>query len=184
LRTNWLDGRRFGVACAIALAVALVGTRDAAASWPGANGKIAFERTGDIWVIDAGGSDGVNLTASAATELTPSWSPRGGRIAYASNVDGDFELFVMRADGSDPVCVTKSDSGDYEPNSSPNGRWLVFSSDRDGVSEIYRKKLVTGEVVRLTKNAVPDSTSGLRPAATLPIGATHGCCLEASTASS
>ena len=47
--------------------------------------------------------DGTNmrqLTNNSHRDLTPGWSPDGTQIIYASDQDGDFEVFVMNSDGS------------------------------------------------------------------------------------
>ena len=41
------------------------------AAFPGANGKIAFERAGDIWTMNPDGTGQVNLTNTAAAEINP-----------------------------------------------------------------------------------------------------------------
>jgi TolB protein len=39
-------------------------------------------------------------------DYSPAWSPDGTRIAFASNWDGDFEIYVMNPDGSGVVVLT------------------------------------------------------------------------------
>ena len=43
----------------------------------------------------------------------------GSKIAFASNRDGDFEIFVMDEDGSNPINLTNSAGGDSAPAFSP-----------------------------------------------------------------
>lgn len=54
------------------------------------------------YVRGAGGNFGVitQLTSNDASDGQPVWSKRG-RIAFASDADGDLELYAMRRDGSD-----------------------------------------------------------------------------------
>jgi Tol biopolymer transport system component len=54
------------------------------ASFPGANGKIVFERDGDIWTMGPDGSNQVNITNTPTSrEEEPAWSADGSQIAYA-----------------------------------------------------------------------------------------------------
>ena len=75
------------------------------ASWGQADGKIAFisdrEGRGDVWIMNADGSDPVNLTQGRDC-ASPAWSPNGTQIAYIA----DGEIWLMDADGSNPQQVT------------------------------------------------------------------------------
>jgi Tol biopolymer transport system component len=113
------------------------GTRIAFRRWPAGGPPGPFNRA-DIWVMNADGSNQVNLTAddpSRVWHASPTWSPRqpdgSYRIAYArfaqpaSYVIG--RIHSMRADGSDKRLVTSG--GEYtedEPAWSPDGSTIVF----------------------------------------------------------
>lgn len=97
---------------------------------------IAFGSTeGDTWdvlLLDA--TEIVNLTNHPADDSRPAWSPDGTRIAFASNRDGDFDIYVMKPDGSEVIQLTDDPSWDDEPSWSPDGTRIVFSSSRDGMN--------------------------------------------------
>ena len=59
-------------------------------------------------------------------------SPDGKRIAYWSQVDGDFEIYVVNADGSGRKQLTKNTGNDALPAWSPDGRYLYYLSDQNG----------------------------------------------------
>jgi TolB protein len=59
-------------------------------------------------------------------------SPDGGRIAYWSQADGDFEVCVVNADGSGRKQLTKNGGNDALPAWSPDGRYLYYLSDQNG----------------------------------------------------
>ncbi len=77
----------------------------AVASWGQVGGKIAFisdrEGYGDVWIMNADGSDPINLTQGREC-ASPAWSPDGTQIAYIASG----EIWLMNADGSNPQQVT------------------------------------------------------------------------------
>ncbi len=86
----------------------------------------------DIFVMNADGSNPVNVTAASdAYEFSPDFSPDGSRIAFISDRD-DFagDLFTMAADGSDVVKVAGSDTGleAASPAYSPDGEQIAYET--------------------------------------------------------
>ena len=104
---------------------------------PPHNGKIAFVRNGNIWVMGADGSHQTQVTNTPFNNLSPSWSPGGGWIAFSSSRDGnDGEIYLMRADGSDQHAITDNQVDDLGPSWSPDGKRIAFVRDNeDGLEE-------------------------------------------------
>jgi Tol biopolymer transport system component len=104
---------------------------DVSPVWSPDGTKIAFERDYDIWVMDADGTDQVNLTNSPSlSEYEPDWSPDGIKIAFTNGSWSD--IFVMNADGSRQVNLTNTPSvNDDDPTWSPNGNKIAFESRGD-----------------------------------------------------
>ncbi len=95
-------------------------------SWSPDGTKIAFDREGDLFIIDVESGEETRLTRTQGREGDPTWSPDGQRIAYVGvspteievprrEVGGliaggfsinPFELFVMDADGGHRRQVT------------------------------------------------------------------------------
>ncbi len=129
------------------LAVAFAVAGPASATFPGANGKLAWVSTvsgnTDIWVadpptpLDPDGGEPVNLTSHPASDEAPAWSPDGSRIAFESNRDGDSDVYVVNADGTDLRPLTANTVDDHTPSFSPDGTQLVFSSLRSGNLDIW-----------------------------------------------
>jgi uncharacterized repeat protein (TIGR01451 family) len=114
------------------MAVTLLVPATSDAAFPGANGKIAFVRAGDIWTMNPDGTGQVNLTNSDANESSPAWSPDGNKIAFDSNGGSGFErqLYTMFADGTGVTQITFHPGGGSnsrgDPAWSPAGDKLVF----------------------------------------------------------
>ncbi len=60
-----------------------------------------------------------------------------GRIVFASDRDGNNEIYVMNADGSGVTRLTNNPADEGDPAWSPDNSQIVFTSDRDGNGEIY-----------------------------------------------
>ena len=56
--------------------------------------EIAFCYKGDIYKVPVGGGEARQLTTTPSYESTPIWSPDGKMIAFASNRNGNFDLYV------------------------------------------------------------------------------------------
>jgi Tol biopolymer transport system component len=122
----------------------LVGVPAATAAFPGANGKIVFERDVDpthrqVFAMNADGSGQVQLTNDPAFSYFASGSPDGRKIAFTRcPADSDCEIFVMNADGSDQTDVTNNSATDGRPAWSPDGKRIAFGSlGRGGSGEIF-----------------------------------------------
>ena len=72
------------------------------------------------------------FTYGPASSLGASWSRDGQTLAFASDRDGNFDIFVQRVDQTDPTRLTSSPSIEWQPAWSPDGQWLAFRSERDG----------------------------------------------------
>jgi Tol biopolymer transport system component len=114
----------------------------------------------EIYMMRYDGSNLVRLTYNNAVDVSPTWSPDGTKIAFASDRTGMFHIHVMNADGSGETQLTQSPSSgpasDRQPNWSPTLDKIVFVSDRDGDDEIYTVNPDGSALTRLTFNDAPD----------------------------
>jgi len=69
--------------------------------------------------MNADGTGVTALTADSATEGRPAWSPDGTTIAFASDRDGNYEIYAMNADGSGVVRLTNNPAFDGMPAWTP-----------------------------------------------------------------
>jgi Tol biopolymer transport system component len=127
---------------AVVLGLMVLGTPPTArATFPGTDGRIAFSYGDqfpggdlgfhtDIFAIRANGSHLQQLThvPNDAAAALPSWSPDGTRIAFESNVRGNYEIWVMDADGRHKTQITDEPRFEHlTPSWSPDGTRIVYS---------------------------------------------------------
>ena len=103
------------------------------------------------------------LTRNSARDRFPSWSPDGRQIAFASERDGNYEIYVMGSDGNNPRRLTHNSAGDHIPSWSPDGRQIAFASERDGDLEIYVMGSDGSNPRRLTHNSARDYVPSWSP---------------------
>ena len=148
-------------ACVAALAVPPV----AVAAFPGENGKIAFDRDGDMWITDAQGQIQTRLTETRGFEGAPSFSPDGDRIVFvrSNRKLENIDLFVMDTDGTDLTRLTSHPAVDTEPAFFPGGRRIVFSRGGRRDSELYTMNLGGGNLTQITSHQGFDGGADVSP---------------------
>jgi len=84
---------------------------------------------GDIWIMNADGSDKKVLKSAAGHEGYPNWSPDGLKIVYEAWDGSTYpEIFTMNVDGSNAVQLTNSPGAYWNsgPVFSPSGDMIYF----------------------------------------------------------
>jgi TolB protein len=119
-----------------------------------------FDPDFEIFVMNADGSNQMQITFNELDDEEPAWSADGERIVFQRDFvpaegEVDYELFTIKADGSRETRLTNSPGvSEVEPNWSPDGRRIAFVSDRDldDNDEIYTMRPDGSGVRRLTFN--------------------------------
>jgi len=93
--------------------------------------KIAFRRmiettNSEIFVANSDGTGALNITNSPAFDGWPAWSPRGTKIAFATNRAGNHEIYIMNPDGTGVRKVANSEGRATAPKWSPDGATIYF----------------------------------------------------------
>ena len=92
---------------------------------------------GQIFTMDAIGSNVLNLSRNEFCDRAPVWSPAGEKLAFLSDREGDWDVFVMNADGSNQRRVAGNRGNDRAPVWSPDGKRLAWESDVAGMPTIW-----------------------------------------------
>jgi Tol biopolymer transport system component len=119
----------------------------------------------------------LRLTETGSNERTPKWSPDGSKLVFASDRDGNREIYVMDVqDGSSLSNLTRHKAPDWQPAWSPDGKRVAFSSYRDENWEVYLVAVDGTNLVRLTDHPESDFSPAWSPDGTqiLFVSRRHG----------
>ncbi len=104
---------------------------------------IAFDLLGDLYVMPIGGGEATRISAGAAWEMQPRFSPDGAWIAFISDRDGMDNLWLIKPDGTGARQVSKEKENELSsPAWTPDGRFVAvrkhFTAERSlGAGEIW-----------------------------------------------
>jgi Tol biopolymer transport system component len=106
------------------------------------NGLVAFVvgtgAEGEIWAMNADGSNPRRLTDDGFRDRMPAVSPDGARIAFASDRGARTltDLWTMAADGSDPQALLTGPRDDLWPQYAADGQHVVLATNASGNFDI------------------------------------------------
>jgi len=85
-------------------------------------------RYGNLWIVNADGTDHRPLTTGNRNDGSPRWSPDGSRLAYLSDADGKQQIYVRWMDSGQTARITNLDQSPDAIEWSPDGKMISFSS--------------------------------------------------------
>lgn len=89
----------------------------------------------EVYVMDADGSNKIQVTDNGAANFGPFFHPSGDKIVFSSNLGDptgrEFDIFMINVDGSGLEQITYTGGFDGFPMFSPDGKYLVFGSNRN-----------------------------------------------------
>ena len=91
---------------------------------------------GEIYIMNADGSEPKRLTRSLGYDGGPFFSPDGKRIVWRRFDESGAiaDVFTMNIDGSDARQITKFESMSWAPYYHPSGKYVIFTSNKLGFS--------------------------------------------------
>jgi TolB protein len=144
-----------------------------AASWSPDGKKILFSRelrdlkdtsrnsvtNGEVFIMDAGGTNEMQLTNRPGYDGGPQISPDGKRIAfYGKSEKNKYDIFLIDIDGKNLINLTSDDAEDYSPSWSPDGKWIACTRRDSKNYDIWVIHIETGIKTRLTTNLKRDES--------------------------
>lgn len=107
----------------------------------------------EIYVMDADGSNVIQLTDDGAANFGPFFHPSGRKVIYSTNRGSasgrEFDLFMVGLEGGEPERITHAEDFDGFPMFSGDGRYLVWGSNRNnelrGETNLFLAEWVEGE---------------------------------------
>ncbi len=122
-----------------------------------------IRRFKEVWTADYDGANQQRVTSDGDLDMTPSWAPDAGALAYTSFRRGFQDIFIMFLGDRRVESPTRGAGKNWLPAWSPDGARLAFTSGRDGNEEIYVTNRDGSDVRRLTRHPAIDTSPTWSP---------------------
>lgn len=127
---------------------------------------IVFAYHGDLYKVPAAGGTATQLTTDKAYEFMPVWSPDGRAIAFASDRNGNFDIYIVPITGGVSKRLTWHSADEY-PYDIKNGK-VIFGAVRlddpanrqfpsDALQELYEVPVQGGAVTQILTTPAEDA---------------------------
>ncbi|MCK9303012.1 MAG: PDZ domain-containing protein [Bacteroidales bacterium] len=114
--------------------------------------RVVLVGRGDVYTLPATSGITRNLTASSgAHDRSATWSPDGKKIAYISDMDGEFEIYVQTENGSEKPEKITNNTGTYifDIAWSPDSKKILYS---DKMMRLQYVDVDTKKVTEVKRN--------------------------------
>ena len=116
-----------------------------------ADGRVAFDLRGDLWVVPIGGGEARQLTQDLKSAQRPRWSPNGERLVYSAVADRRRGIWIYDFASGETHNLSTYSNLDLYPSWHPNGDRISFSSDANGNGfDLWEIDVATGLRWRLS----------------------------------
>ena len=97
-------------------------------AWSPDSTELIYSMAGSLWRQNLDSGVASQLTAAAAYDYQPDWSPDGRWVIYCSYRDDAIELWALDLKSGAAHALTHNGAVNVEPRFSPDGRRIVFTS--------------------------------------------------------
>lgn len=105
---------------------------------------LSFTYRGRVFIVDAEGGLAVPLTANGTYSHRATWSPDSERLAFASNLNGDDDVYVTDFSGT-LERLTWSSADEVPTSFSPDGKSILYTALRLGDAENSVQAALSGK---------------------------------------
>ncbi|HLP58942.1 MAG TPA: hypothetical protein VK186_08935, partial [Candidatus Deferrimicrobium sp.] len=121
---------------------------------------IVFCYKGDIFKVPSSGGQAQPLTSHIAHDFKPVWSPDNRFIAFASDRNGNFDIYILAIEGGEPKRLTSCSANELPNSFTPDGKFILFSAaindhplnvqfPTGALSELYKVPVAGGRTVQV-----------------------------------
>jgi Tol biopolymer transport system component len=99
----------------------------------------------DLWIYETDRGLRSRFTFDPGTDVVPLWAPSGDRIVFASDREGDFDIYQKRVGGtSAEELVLKGEANQFPTGWSADERLLIYTTFEGTSSDVYALPIADG----------------------------------------
>jgi Periplasmic component of the Tol biopolymer transport system len=122
--------------------------------------QIVFRYKGNIYKVPANGGKAIQLTTQSSFESGPIWSNDGKRIAFASDREGNNEIYIMDAEGGSAKRLTIGSANKTPWAFTKDDKYIIFSASiqdpaksalfpTTAMTEVYKVPVNGGRIMQI-----------------------------------